>query len=396
MVSSAGAETRERLFTSDFLFAALANFFSAFGQQTLTAILPVYVLTLGGSQADAGLVSGTLAFTALLLRPLVGWLTDAWRRRPLVLIGTFSYALASLTYMLAGTVPLVLLGRVIHGFGLCNYTTAGNAYIADTAPTYRRAEAMGIYTSAASIGLIVGPAIGFYVVSQLGFQRLFYFTGGLALTAFFVSFFARERRHPSLSKRPPWSVRNGIVAVDALPVAWIAVCLGMGFGPVSAFIAIFAQSRGIENPGFYFTAQAVALLISRPLSGRLADARGRAFVIVPGTVLTSLALVLLPWATDYPLFILSAAMFGLGFGTVQPAAMALLVDRVRPEQRGLAISTYFTGFDSGISVGSIGLGALSQAWGFGVMWPTSAACVLLGLLGLVAARRFPTATTRAV
>ena len=33
--------------------------------------------------------------------------------------------------------------------------------------------------------------------------------------------------------------------------------------------------------------------------------------------------------------------------------------------------------------------AVSEAFGFGVMWPTSAALVLLGLLGLVAARRWP-------
>jgi len=378
----------ERVFSSDFVFATLANFFSAFGQQMLTATLPVYVLAIGGSQADAGLVSGALAFTALLLRPPIGWLTDAWRRRPLVLIGTFCYGLASLAYVVASSVPMLVLGRVIHGFGLGNYTTAANAYVADITPAGRRAEAIGLYTSAQSIGLIVGPAIGFLIVSQLGFQRLFYFTAGLAFTAFVVSWFARERRPRSSTKtkRAPWSPRIGIVAVDALPVAWIAACLGMGFGPLGAFISIFAQSRGIENPGLYFTAQAAALLVSRPLAGRLADRRGRTFVMIPGTIVSALSLALLPLAHDLPHFLVSAALFGLGFGATQPAALALLVDRVRSEQRGLAMSTYFLGFDLGISLGSMGLGVVGQTWGFGVMWPISAVCVLLGLLGLLGAK----------
>ena len=77
-------ETEDRLFTADFVFATVANFVNAFGVQMLIATMPVYVLRLGGGEADVGLVGGTVAFTALLFRPLVGWLTDVWRRRPMV------------------------------------------------------------------------------------------------------------------------------------------------------------------------------------------------------------------------------------------------------------------------------------------------------------------------
>jgi MFS family permease len=385
---SGGADSAENpIFTPDYLFATLANFFNAFGQQMLTATLPLYVLQLGGTRADAGLVSGALAFTALLLRPLIGWLTDAWRRRPLVLIGTACYGLASIVYLLAGSVPVLVLGRVVHGYGLCNYTTAANAYLADIAPPKRRAEAIGFFAAASDVGLITGPAIGFFIASALGFHRLFYFSAGLAFTAFFVSLFARERRRRPVETRPPWTPRTGLVAIDALPIAWTACCLGMGFGPIGAFISIFAQSRGIGNPGFYFTVQAVALLVSRSFAGRLADRYGRAVVMIPGMIAIAVALALLPLAHDFPHFMLSAALFGLGFGSTQPATMALLVDRVAPQQRGLAMSTYFLGFDGGISIGSIGLGVVSQTWGFDVMWPLSGAFVLLGILGLLGTRR---------
>jgi MFS family permease len=354
----------------------------------LTATLPLYVISMGGTNADAGLVSGALAFTALLLRPLVGWVTDAWRRRPLVLIGTACYGLASIVYLLSPSVSYLILGRAVHGFGLSNYTTAANAYLADIAPAKRRAEAIGWYAVAMDAGLIVGPAVGFFIASLLGFRRLFYFSAGLAFTAFVVSIFARERRAPRTG-RASWSPRTGIVALDALPLAWTAACLGMGFGPVAAFLAIFATSRGIANPGFYFTVQAIALLSSRSFAGRLADRRGRAFVMVPGMAMIALALGLLPLANDFPHFMVSAALFGMGFGATQPATQALVVDRVPVEQRGMAMSTYFLGFDAGISVGSIVLGQVSQAVGFAVMWPIAAAVVLLGLLGLLGARRLP-------
>ncbi len=381
-----GRDVKDRLFTPDFVFATLANFANAFGMQMLVATLPVYVINLGGTQADAGLVSGALAFTALLFRPLVGWLTDAWRRRPLVLIGTSCYGFASVVYLLAGSIPFLVLGRFVHGFGLSCYTTASNAYVADIAPLKRRAEAVGLFAAAQAVGLIIGPVIGFMLVESTGFRNMFYFTAGLAFTAFAISFFARERRQPGKIKRRPWSPSTGIVALDALPFAWTALCMGVGFGTINAFIAIFAQSRGVQNPGFYFMVQAIALLISRTFAGRLADRYGRAVAIIPGIILMAAAVALLPSAYGFSSFIISASLFGLGFGSAQPATMALLIDRVRPEQRGLATSTYFTGFDVGISIGAILLGVVSQYSGFAVMWSISAACTLLGLAGLLADR----------
>lgn len=379
--------SEDRLFTPDFIFATLAGFANAFGMQMLIATLPVYVISLGGSQADAGLVTGTLAFTALLFRPLVGWLTDAWRRRPLVLIGTSCYGFASVIYLWAGSIPLLLLGRVLHGFGLCCYTTASNAYIADIAPLKRRAESVGLFSAAQALGLIIGPVVGFMLIDATGFRYLFYFTGGLAFTAFAISIFTRERRPVRTVKRRPWSPRRDIVAIEALPVAWMALCMGMGFGTLSAFIAIFSQSRGLQNPGLYFMVQAIFLLISRTFAGRLADRKGRAAAILPGVILMAVGLALLPWARSLVGFVVSAALFGFGFGMAQPATMALLIDLVPPEKRGLATGTYFTGFDAGIAIGSILLGVASEHWGFGAMWSISAACTLLGLAGLLAVRR---------
>jgi MFS family permease len=375
------------LFSSDFVFATLANFANSFGMQMLVATLPVYVLSLGGNRTDAGLVSGAMAVTALLFRPFVGWLTDAWRRRPLVLIGTSCYSLASVAYLLANSIPLLLLGRLVHGFGLSCYTTASAAYVADIAPLKRRAEAVGFFSAAQAIALIMGPVVGFMIVRARGFHQLFYFSAGLALAAFTLSLFAKERRMSSKAMRQPWSPRSGIVALDALPIASMVLCLGLGFGTLTAFISIFAETRGIHNPGFYFMAQAVALLISRIFAGRLADRYGRTVAIVPSIILAATALALLPMARSLSYFVVSASLFGLGFGSALPATMALLIDRVRPEQRGLATGTYYTGFDVGVSIGSILLGVVSQYLGFGVMWLMAAVCTLMGLAGLLKRNR---------
>jgi MFS family permease len=378
---------KERLFSLDFVSSTVANFANAIGLSMLLATLPLYVTFLGGNNTDAGLVAGAAQLTALLFRPFVGWLTDAWCRRPVVLIGISCYGAASMVYLLASAIPSLLVGRMVHGFGASCYTTSANVYVADIAPANRRAEAMGFFSAAQAIGIMVGPVIGFYIIEVAGYHNMFYFTGTTAAVAFLISLLAREKRQTTTLKPHSWSLRTGIVATDALPIAWMALCMGMGFGTVNAFISIFAQPRGVANPGFYFTVQAVALVLSRTFAGQIADRYGRAATIIPGILLMTIALATLPLAYGYQSFLISASLFGLGFGAAQPATMAMLIDRIRFEQRGLATSTYYIGFDLGLSMGSILMGMVCQQLGFGVMWLVASTITILSLAGLLKDRR---------
>jgi MFS family permease len=381
-----GYRSTDRLFTTAFVLVIGANLANAFGAQMANAILPVYVVSLGRSEFQAGLVAGMLAFTALLLRPFVGWLVDAWRRRPMVLIGTGCYTVANLMYLAFSSLPLMLVSRVIHGVGLSNYSTAASAFLADIAPRHRRAEAMGYYSVTWDIGLLAGPALAFFLLEYTGLRQIFFLTAALACVAFLVSLPVQEARPPRLGPLPPWRLRTGIVSKAALPAAWMAFCLGMGVGPVTAFVAIFARHRGVDNPGLYFTAQALALILSRTFSGRLADRRGRAFVIVPGLICMAVGLLSLPFAHSLLQLLLSAVLIGLGFGSSQPATMAWTVDLVSADQRGMAVSTYFLGFDSGISMGSLVVGAIAATVGYDAAWSFSAISVLCGLLGILGRR----------
>jgi MFS family permease len=375
----------DRVFTTDFLFANVANFFVSLGQQMLVATLPVYIITLGGTTAEAGLVNGAAAITALLARPISGYLADAWRRRPVVLLGCVFYVIANVSYLLSSTVAGLGLGRIFHGFALSNYTTAANTYIADISPQRRRAEAIGFFAATADIGLITGPAIGFAIASAFTFHELFLVSMAMAILALLSSVFARERRRTMT--RTAWSIRTGVISREALPMAWMAFCIGMGIGPLNTFLSIYATTRGIQNPGFYFTAQACALLLTRTFAGKLADRRGRTFMIVPGVLAMAIGIGLLPFAADLPLFLISAVFWGIGFGSAQPASLALLVDRAAGARRALALSTYFMGFDVGIGFGAVALGFVSQEFGWPATWSISAIAILLGLFGVWTPRR---------
>jgi len=373
----------DSIFSTNFIFATLANFFSAFGVQMVNAILPVYVLSIGGNNAEAGLVVGLLAISALIFRPLFGWVVDEWKRRPLVLIGNAFFGLANIIYAFSGSILTLLFGRLVHGFGLSSYSTATNAYVFSIAPIKRRTETIGLFAAARSLGITFGPAVGFFIISIFNFHYLFRLATLFALISIIFTLFTKEKLRLPKNHHRTFSLRNGIISIDALPIAWIALCLGLAMASINTFVAIYALSKGIANPGLYFTVQAAALLLSRAFSGRLADKYGHAAAIIPGIIAISLAISMLLLASNLLNFFVCACIIGFGFGMAQPATMALLSDYVQPEKHGLGLATYFMGYDGGRFLGSIVFGVVSQIWGFGLMWLLSAACAIVGLTGLL-------------
>src|SRR5690554_2476900 len=88
----------DRLFTTNFVLACLGNlaFFSGF--HMLTPAIPLYVLAIGGSETDAGLVVGSFSIASLLGRGVAGWLTDTWQRKGPMLIGAAVFTIAAGLY----------------------------------------------------------------------------------------------------------------------------------------------------------------------------------------------------------------------------------------------------------------------------------------------------------
>jgi len=65
-------------------------------------------------------------------------------------------------------------------------------------------------------------------------------------------------------------------------MAWMALCMGMGFGAVSAFNLGSSADRAVSKiQAFFFMVQAIALLFSRIFAGRMADRYGRSAINLP-------------------------------------------------------------------------------------------------------------------
>ena len=109
--------SKERLVTSSYCYILSANFLLFFGFYLLMPVLPFYLTEeFGTGSGMAGAVLSCYTIAALSVRPFSGYLLDTFARKPLYLLAFFVFTSVFAGYLLAGTLTLFTILRVVHGF----------------------------------------------------------------------------------------------------------------------------------------------------------------------------------------------------------------------------------------------------------------------------------------
>ncbi|MEK0163271.1 MFS transporter [Phaeobacter sp. JH20_36] len=169
--------------TGPFLFILATLMIDAIGIGIVFPIMPDLMLRVGAeSTAEGALWSGIMmsayAAAMFLFGPIVGSLSDAYGRRPILILALVTLTIDYVIMALAQTYWMLLVGRVIAGMAGATYITA-TAYISDIAKPAERGAAFGMIGAAFGIGFVLGPAIG-GMASGLHISAPFWIAAGLS------------------------------------------------------------------------------------------------------------------------------------------------------------------------------------------------------------------------
>ncbi len=147
-----------------FLFILATLMIDAIGIGIVFPIMPDLMVRVGAdSTAEGALWGGIMmsayAGTMFLFGPIVGSLSDAYGRRPVLIAALATLTIDYVIMALAHEYWLLLVGRVLAGMAGATYITA-TAYISDIAKPEERGAAFGMIGAAFGIGFVLGPAIG--------------------------------------------------------------------------------------------------------------------------------------------------------------------------------------------------------------------------------------------
>src|SRR5690625_3550639 len=372
-------EDSNKIWTRDFILICLANFFIFLGFQMTLPTLPLFVKELGGSDQLIGVIVGVFTFSALLFRPYAGQALETKGRRFVYMIGLGVFVLSVGTMGFITSILFLIVVRVIQGVGWGFSTTATGTIATDLIPPKRRGEGMGYFGLSGNIALAFGPALGLTLVGKISFTSLFLICATLGLVAFLLS---STIRYKKVEKSPDktTTMKFDIFEKTALQPSVLLFFITVTFGGIATFLPVYTLEKNVSGIESYFLVYALFLMLSRTFAGKIYDNKGHTYVFPPGTILIIIAMFLLAWLPNTTVLLIAASLYGLGFGSVQPALQAWAVDKAANNRKGMANATFFSFFDVGVGLGAILFGQLAFIFGYQSIYLTSAGSVFISLL----------------
>ena len=165
------------------------------GITILSPVAPQIVLRYSNSAVMVTMVTILYAAGQFFAAPFLGKVSDKVGRRPVVLISLVGQAAGYLIFAVGGAMWVLLLGRLLGGITSGNLSTS-NAYIADISKPEERSKNFALISTAWSLGLILGPALG-GLFSQISLEAPAFIAGGISLANAIVGFFLLKESLPS-------------------------------------------------------------------------------------------------------------------------------------------------------------------------------------------------------
>jgi MFS family permease len=355
-----------KVWNTVFVRIFIANTVMQMGQFMMNTLIPKYAKVLGANDGMVGLVSSMFAITALGMRVVSGPATLSYDKKKIVAIASLGIAAAFCLYAVSASVPMVMAARLLHGCGMSFTGGTALALASDALPREKLGAGIGIFSLGQAVATALGPGIGLSLIGVIGYRTTF-LIGAVVVAASAVMMYTIKVDDVS-AKRPFRITLDTIIAKEALVPMTIILFMTMANSNINAFLVLFAESRGIENIGLFFTVNAVAMLVGRPVVSALSDRFGARRILYPALVCFALSMVTIGLARTLPTILLAAVLTAIGFGSCQPAIQTLCIKSVSPQRRGIGGSTNYVGLDIGSLIGPLAAGLVAERFGYAAMF----------------------------
>jgi predicted MFS family arabinose efflux permease len=347
---------KEKLWNSNYVKVWLANFMIFFSFMIVTPLLPLYLSDTYQADKDTiGFVLSGYTLTALLARPLAGYLVDSYSRRVVLLICYFFFFALFAGYLIAGTMTLFAIIRTVHGAPMGAVTVANSTCAIDVLPSSRRAEGIGYYGLSNNLATSIAPTVGLLIYDKIGNYNIIFL---IALCAAVIGFVINATVHFPVKEIVP---NKNPISFDRffLVKGWsegvVIMSVGLSYGVLVTYLAIYGKEElGMTaGTGAWFAVLCTGLILSR-LIGARSLRKGRVVQNVNRGILISVFGYLLFALMKNPVgFYGAAIIIGLGNGHIFPGMQTMFVNLAPNNQRGTANSTLLTCWDVGMGIGVV-------------------------------------------
>ncbi|MCG6894130.1 MAG: MFS transporter [Desulfobacteraceae bacterium] len=351
----------------------LVTFGCYFAVSIRLPLVPLYARSFGVTTAQIGVINAAFYLMAGLLALPSGALSDRFGRKRMAVTGSLILLAGMLLLSIGRSYPMLTLIYLLLGAGLAAFGPTMMSWVAEIAPSTHLGRAYGWYTTALFCAMGAGPAVGGAAGKYLGYPPVF-LIGALVVA---VNLWAVWRLLPATEPdasggggRGRWRRSlNEVLGNRPLLGCWAAAfgaCIVTGM--FLSFLPLHADNRGlgVGQIGAVFLVQAAANGVSRIPFGAFSDRVGqRKHQALAGVLLITLSIAAFAPARSFHHFLVAGIALGASNAVAFTSVGALIAETVAPRIRGMAMGGYNTAIYFGLMAGSILLGPVIEAIGFG-------------------------------
>lgn len=380
------------------LSVALGQFMVVVDVTILNIALPTIAEDFDASMAgiEWAIIAYALAMVGLV--PAFGRVSDVLGRKRLYVTGLVLFALGSALAAASPFIEFLIGARVVQAVGGAFITSNTFAILTDTFPAGRRGVAMGIQSILISGGAAIGPTLGGFLVTNLGWEWVFLVNlpvGGVAaLVALVVlpPLRSERAREPvdwlgaglllvalcglllGVTKAPVWGWADDatLTALGAgalfftafvlrelrvdfplvLPSlfrirAFVAGQLAGMFATLALVSMVFLlpfywqglRGYSAQTAGLLMLPLPLSIMVTAPVAGRISDLRGARGIATAGLCLVAVGMLLMSRIgaeTAVPNVLWRFAVFGTGLGMFLAPNSNAVMSSVPAAHRGVA------------------------------------------------------------
>ena len=344
----------------------LLGFFAIFSTTlSKSPVLPLFAQALGSGNATLGMISAVSPFAGILFSFPVGVVSDKIGKRRLLIVSGIVFVIAPLLYLFISDPLMLIPVRFFHGLGTAILGPVAAALLVDRFPG-RKGEVLGQYSSATLMGRTLAPLSGGVILSYfatypglISYQVVYVVAFLFAIPAFAITLLYSEKDHHDIVFMQIKEFSRSFAAFFGDRVlratAVVEMATYFSFGAFETFLPVFLFNRGYSalEIGIIFAVQIVLMAVTKPLFGRIADRVDKRVQIVVGLSMIGVSVAIIPYFSNFYVFLLISVTSGLGLSLSTVATGAYTGEIAAKKEIGASMGALSSIMDIGHSLGPL-------------------------------------------
>ncbi|MGQ4873182.1 MAG: MFS transporter [Promethearchaeia archaeon] len=348
----------------------LVSFFTDVSSEMIQSILPLFIISIGGSLFALGIIAGITTALSNIMKGFSGWLSDKINKRKPFVVGGYTLSNLSKPFIAFSPSWEYVLGlKAIDRFGKGLRTSSRDALISFYA--IKKGKAFGLHRAMDTLGAVVGSLLAFYFLYiAWSYSQIIFFSLFPGICAIILIVTVKDVDPNKIKEVLPTKYSGS--KVDEIDKRFVKLIIILGvieFASLDIAFLIIRSSDYISEdfifliPVFYLLCNIVYMIFS-PITGTLSDKVGRKPVITTGLIVLLIACIMLAFPMEIStlsliMIIIIYLMYGFYLASVDPISRAYIADLAGKNKRGRAYGLYYL---------SVGLISLSESVIFGLIY----------------------------